>query len=180
MIQSEDTVLLIIDVQGKLAEIVSGSAEVRKNIVKLVKACRILGVPVICAEQYPKGLGPTVGEIRELLVEGEMVEKIAFSCCAEETFMTVFRAMKRNDVLVCGIETHICVYQTSLDLLDHGYTVHLVVDAVTSRTKEDSDLAVHCIENTGALLKSTEMAIFELQKIAKGDTFKALSAIVKE
>lgn len=181
MITTEDTVLLIIDVQGKLASLVFDSEAVEKTIVRLVKACRILGVPVMYTEQYPKGLGPTVEPIRELLTEEKPMEKTAFSCCAdEEGFMHTLRSMKRNDVLVSGIETHICVYQTSVELIDYGYNVHLITDAVSSRTKENRDAGIHAIEKAGAFLKSSEMAMFELLKVAKGDAFKAISSIVKE
>ncbi|ASQ91080.1 hydrolase [Prosthecochloris sp. GSB1] len=181
MITTEDTVLLIIDVQGKLASLVFNSAAVEKNIVRLVKACRILGVPIICTEQYPKGLGHTVAPIRELLADEKPMEKTAFSCCAdEEVFMHTLRSMKRNDVLVCGIETHICIYQTSVELIEYGYNVHLITDAVSSRTKENREAGIHAIEKAGALLKSSEMAIFELLKVAKGDAFREISAIVKD
>ena len=180
MITPQDTVLLIIDVQGKLAQIVHESAAVERNISKLIRAAKILGVPVLYTEQYPKGLGHTVEALQELLSEEKPLEKIAFSCCAEESFMEKLRGLNRNNVLVTGMETHVCVYQTANELIEYGYSVHLVADAVTSRTREDREIGIRCIEKAGAWLKSTEMVIFELLRIAQGEEFKAISKIIKE
>ena len=180
MITPQDTVLLVIDVQGKLAQIVHESKAVEKNISKLIRAAKILDVPVLYTEQYPKGIGRTVASLEKLLKEEEPFEKIAFSCCADESFMEALRELKRNEVLVAGMETHVCVYQTANELIEYGYNVHLITDAVSSRTKENRDLGIRCIEKAGAWLKSTEMVIFELLRIAQGDAFKAISKIIKE
>ena len=180
MITPQDTVLLVIDVQGKLAQIVHESKAVEKNISKLIRAAKILDVPVLYTEQYPKGIGRTVASLEKLLKEEEPFEKIAFSCCADESFMEALRELKRNEVLVAGMETHVCVYQTANELIEYGYNVHLITDAVSSRTKENRDLGISCIEKAGAWLKSTEMVIFELLRIAQGDAFKAISKIIKE
>ena len=180
MITPQDTVLLIIDVQGKLAQIVHESEAVERNISKLIRAAKILGVPVLYTEQYPKGLGHTVEALQELLSEEKPLEKIAFSCCTEESFMEKLRGLNRNNVLVTGMETHVCVYQTANELIEYGYSVHLVADAVTSRTREDREIGIRCIEKAGAWLKSTEMVIFELLRIAQGEEFKAISKIIKE
>ena len=180
MITPQDTVLLIIDVQGKLAQIVHESEAVERNISKLIRAAKILGVPVLYTEQYPKGLGHTVEALQELLSEEKPLEKIAFSCCAEESFMEKLRGLNKNNVLVTGMETHVCVYQTANELIEYGYSVHLVADAVTSRTREDREIGIRCIEKAGAWLKSTEMVIFELLRIAQGEEFKAISKIIKE
>lgn len=180
MIAARDSVLLIIDVQGKLAQIVHEPEKVVRNVAKLIKAAQVLDVPVLYTEQYPKGLGHTVEPLEKLLADEEPVEKTAFSCCGEEQFMERLRALKRNEVLVTGIETHVCVYQTANELLEYGYNVHLVADAVSSRTEENRELGIRAIEKAGALLKSTEMVIFELLRIAEGEKFKAISKIIKE
>ncbi len=180
MIFSQDTVLLIIDVQGKLAQIVYKSEPVERNISKLIRAAKILGIPVLYTEQYPKGLGHTVAPLEKLLTEEAPFEKIAFSCCADERFMEALRRLNRNNVLITGMETHVCVYQTANELIEYGYNVHLITDAVSSRTKEDRDLGIRCIEKAGAWLTSTEMVIFELLRIAQGEEFKAISKIIKE
>lgn len=180
MMRQEESVLLVIDVQGKLASLVHESAEVERNISKLVRACRVLEVPVIYTEQYPEGLGRTVEPLRKLF-EGEApFEKTAFSCCGSEDFMSHLRQLNRNEIMVTGIETHICVYQTSVELIEYGYNVHLVTDAVSSRTVKNRDMGIHCIENAGAWLKTTEMAIFELLRVAEGERFKKISRIIKE
>lgn len=180
MIVPSETLLLLIDIQGKLAQSVYRPELVERNIQKLIRACGILEVPVLYTEQYPKGLGATVAPLKELLGDLEPVEKITFSCCAAESFMQRLRSFNRNDILVAGMETHVCVYQTSVELLEFGYNVHLVTDAVSSRTPENREIGIRCIEKSGGNMTSTEMAIFELLRVAEGDRFKAISKIVKE
>jgi nicotinamidase-related amidase len=180
MMTPKDTLLLVIDIQGKLATSVYQSDSVVKNVSKLIRTCKLLGVPVICTEQYPKGLGGTVDELKELIGDEPPYEKLSFSCCGNNEFIKRLRSLGRNDILVVGMETHVCVYQTCVELLEFGYNVHLVTDAVSSRSEENRSLGIRCIERAGAALTSTEMAIFELLRIAEGDTFKAISKIVKE
>jgi nicotinamidase-related amidase len=180
MITPKQTLFLIIDVQGKLAKTVFQSDVIETNISKLVRACQVLEIPVVVTEQYPKGLGHTIEPIMELLPGNEPVEKLSFSCCGTDDFMKKLRSFKRNDILVAGVETHVCVYQTAVELIEFGYNVHLVTDAVSSRTEENKKLGISCIEKAGASLTSTEMAVFELLRVAEGDRFKAISKIVKE
>jgi nicotinamidase-related amidase len=180
MITPKETLLLLIDVQGKLASSVFQSDSLIRNVSKLIRSCGLLGVPVIYTEQYPKGLGCTVDELKELIGEETPFEKLSFSCCGNEEFMKRLRSLGRNDILVVGMETHVCVYQTCIELLEFGYNVHLVTDAVSSRSEENRALGIRCIERAGAVPTSTEMAIFELLRVAEGDTFRAISKIVKE
>ncbi len=180
MISPKETLLLLIDIQGRLAQSVYQADLVEQNIKKLIRACRILDVPILYTEQYPKGLGTTVAPLKELLGDLEPVEKITFSCCGTDTFMQRLRSFKRNDILVAGMETHVCVYQTSLELIEFGYNVHLVTDAVTSRSENNRALGIRCIEKAGGIPTSTEMSIFELLRIAEGERFKAISKIIKE
>jgi nicotinamidase-related amidase len=180
MITPKETLLLVIDIQGKLVPSIHQSDRVIRNAGKLIRACKLLGVPVIHTEQYPKGLGRTVDELQSLLDRELPYEKLSFSCCGNDDFMKRLRNLGRNDILVVGMETHVCVYQTCVELLEFGYNVHLVTDAVSSRSEENRMLGIRCIEKAGAALTSTEMAIFELQRIAEGDTFKMISRIVKE
>jgi nicotinamidase-related amidase len=180
MITPKETLLLVIDVQGKLASVVFQPELVEKNISKLIRSCKLLGVPSLYTEQYPRGLGRTVEPLR-LMLDGEQpFEKLSFSCCGSPEFMKRLRALGRNDILVVGMEAHVCVYQTCVELLEFGYNVHLVTDAVSSRSEANRDLGIHCIERAGAVPTSTEMAIFELLRVADGDTFKAISTIIKE
>lgn len=180
MIIPKETLLLIIDVQGRLARTVFQPDVLERNINKLLRACTILDVPVLLTEQYPKGLGRTVDSLKELLPGTLPVEKISFSCCGTHEFMKRLRSFNRNDILVAGMETHVCVYQTAVELIEFGYNVHLVTDCVSSRTEENKLLGIRCIEKAGASLTSTEMALFELLRVAEGESFKAISSIVKE
>ena len=180
MITPRETLLLIIDVQGRLAKSVVHSSALETNICKLARACKILEVPVLFTEQYPKGLGSTIESLKELLAGSVAVEKLSFSCCGTPEFMRQLRSFSRNDILVAGIESHVCVYQTAVDLVEFGYNVHLVTDCVSSRTEENRVLGIRCIEKVGASLTSTEMALFELLRVAEGERFKAISKIVKE
>jgi nicotinamidase-related amidase len=180
MIIPKQTLLLLIDVQGRLAQCVVQPAALETSISKLVRACTILDVPVLVTEQYPKGLGSTIGTLKELLPGNVPVEKLSFSCCGTPEFMKKLRSFNRNDILVAGIEAHVCVYQTAVDLLEFGYNVHLVTDGVSSRTEENRMLGIRCIEKAGASLTSTEMAVFELLRVAEGDRFRAISKIIKE
>jgi nicotinamidase-related amidase len=180
MITPKDTLLLIIDVQGRLAKGVFNASAVETAISKMIRACEVLEVPVLVTEQYPKGLGQTISSLQQLLPGNIPVEKLSFSCCGTQEFMHRLRSFNRNDILVAGIETHVCVYQTAVELIEFGYNVHLVTDAVSSRTEENKNLGIRCIEKAGASLTSTEMALFELLRVAEGDRFKAVSKIVKE
>lgn len=180
MMTPKETVLLVIDIQGKLATSVFQTDRVIKNTSKLIRACKLLDVPVIYTEQYPKGLGRTVDELKELIGEETPFEKLSFSCCGSDDFMKRLRTLGRNDILVAGMETHVCVYQTCVELIEFGYNVHLVTDAVSSRSEENRALGIRCIERAGAAPTSTEMAIFELLRVAEGETFKAISKIIKE
>jgi len=180
MIIPEETLLLIIDVQGRLAQGVVRSAALEAATGKLLRACKILEVPVLLTEQYPKGLGATIDSLKELLPGTVAVEKISFSCCGSAEFMRQLRSFNRNDILVAGMEAHVCVYQTAVDLVEFGYNVHLVTDCVSSRSEENRMLGIRCIEKAGASLTSSEMAIFELLRVAEGERFKAISKIIKE
>jgi nicotinamidase-related amidase len=179
MITPKETLLLIIDVQGRLAQGVVQSATLETNIGKLVRASALLDVPVLLTEQYPKGLGSTIESLKELLPGNVAVEKISFSCCGTPEFMRQLRSFNRNDILVAGMEAHVCVYQTAVDLVEFGYNVHLLTDCVSSRTEENRRIGIRCIEKAGASLTSTEMAIFELLRVAEGERFKAISKIIK-
>jgi nicotinamidase-related amidase len=180
MITPKETLLLVIDVQGKLATAVFQPALVEKNIGKLLRSCALLGIPSLYTEQYPRGLGHTVEPLRELLSGEQPYEKLSFSCCGNGDFMKRLRSLGRNDILVVGMETHVCVYQTCIELLEFGYNVHVVTDAVSSRSEENKALGITCIVRAGGVPTSTEMAIFELLRVAEGETFKAISAIIKE
>ncbi|HHH75790.1 MAG TPA: hydrolase [Phycisphaerae bacterium] len=178
MIEKEDTVLVVVDVQEKLAKSVYDSDRLIDNIAILVKGADILGVPIIWTEQYPQGLGHTVQPLADL-IKSPAIEKKCFSCCYAEDFIDVLEDLGRPNVLLAGIETHVCVYQTAMDLLYEDCNVFVVADAVSSRTQENKAIGLERIVSECAEVTSVEMALFELLKVAEGPQFKAILKLVK-
>ena len=175
----ENTVLVVIDIQDRILRVMHDKERLLQNLIKLIKGARVLEVPVLLTEQYPAGLGPTLPEVAQLLPDVRPVDKTCFSCCGEGRFLQGLEASGRRQVLLAGIEAHVCVYQTAVDLLRAGYGVHLVVDAIASREAENKAVTVMKLSGAGAALTTTEMALFELLKVARGDKFKQISGIVK-
>jgi nicotinamidase-related amidase len=146
----------------------------------MIKGAKVLELPILVTEQVPEKLGPTRPEIAELLAGvAEPIRKVSFSCCGNGPFMEQFKSLDRRQVLLTGIETHICVYQTAVDLLGFGYEVQVVVDAVSSRAAENRQVGIRRMKSAGAILTSTEMALFELLRLAEGPQFKEITKIVK-
>ena len=179
MLKKEDTVLIVVDVQGKLAQLMNKKEKLYDNLQKIIQGAKILNLPIIWMEQYPKGLGPTIPEIVSLLPDQQPISKTSFSCCGESGFMTKLNAIGRHQVLICGIETHVCIHQTALDLIEMGYKVQIVSDAVSSRSKENKEIGLQKMAAAGAILTSVEMALFELLRVAGTEEFKAISKILK-
>lgn len=176
-----DAVLLIIDVQEKLMPVIDRAAEVERNIERLVRGCHLLGVPAIVTQQYTKGLGDTVAPVRRALEETygfAAIEKMCFSAGGANEFQAELRRLKKRQVLVAGVETHVCVYQTVTDLLAH-HEVTLIADAVSSRSPENKAIAIQRMTTEGAKLSSTEMALFELLGVSGTDEFKGIARLVK-
>lgn len=179
MLNSNDTVLVLIDIQGKLAQIVDNSEFVINNIEKVTEGVRTLGLPVLWLEQYPKGLGPTVEQIAQHLTDLQPIEKITFSAYDTPEFVARLEETGRKKVLLAGIESHICVYQTAAHLLQKGYEVEVLADCVSSRTALNREIGLQKMVQLGAKVTSVEMALLEMVQIAKGDTFKAISKLIK-
>lgn len=179
MLTRQNSMLVVVDVQGKLAEIAWNSEALLRNVGILIQGANILGVPVLATEQYPKGLGHTVASVAESLGNAPVIEKGCFSCCGELQFEQKLVEMHKTDIILCGIETHVCVYQTARDLLGLGYNVHLVTDAVSSRSEANRELGIRVMERLGARLTSTEMLLFELLVKSGTDEFKQISRLVK-
>jgi len=177
--KSEDTVLVIVDVQERLANVMHKKSHLFENLGKLIKGIKVFNLAILWLEQYPEGLGHTINEIRPLLDDMETIEKITFSAYDSTTFKRKLHELKPANVLVCGIETHICVYQTVRDLITAGYHVEVVADAVSSRTEDNLRIGLDKMCKLGAFKTSVEMVLFELVKIAKGDQFKKILKIVK-
>ena len=173
-----DTGLLVIDVQEKLIPLIPGSVGLIRNIAFLIDAARVLQVPVQATEQYPKGLGATVAELAQRLPERP--DKVAFSCCAIPSVVDNFRRGARPKLLLAGIETHVCVQQTALDLLALGFRVYIAADGVASRFAVDHEQSVRRLENAGAIITTCESAVFEWIGAAGTLEFKEVSRLVQE
>jgi len=178
-LQLAKTALLIIDVQGKLAYQVDQSSQILGNLQKLIKSAWLYELPIIVVEQCPWGLGHTVPEISHHLQGIAPVEKNTFNACLNEAFVARLKQSGKKQLLVAGIEAHVCVYQTVSGLLDQAYQVHLVSDAVSSRTAWNRETALNRMRELGAVITSTEMALFELVKVAEGERFRQFIQIVK-
>lgn len=179
MLTVDHSALIIVDVQGKLARLMYESDRLFDNLQKLIRAAHVLRLPVIVTEQLPEKLGPTVPELAALFADFCPIRKVTFSCAGNEEFNAALSALGRHQLLLAGIEAHVCVYQTALDLLAAGYAVHLVTDAVSSRAADNRALGIERIKQAGATLTSTEMALFELLKVAEGSSFKQIIEIIK-
>lgn len=179
MLDTGKCCLVVVDVQGKLAQFMHGKEALFKNIQILIKAAKILNIPILWCQQCPESLGPTVPEIAELLSVNEPINKAAFSCCGADQFNRTLDESGRNQVLLCGIETHVCIYQTAVDLLKKGFGVDLIADAVSSRTLENKQIGIDRIAADGANISCTEMALFELLKTAEHPQFKNIARLVK-
>ncbi len=179
LIQSEKSLLLVIDVQERLTPAIFDAPRLTANIVRLLKAAELLEVPVLATEQYPRGLGPTLDEVADLIPGGAMVEKIHFSAMSEPGFAERLKATERKQIVVVGMEAHICVLQTALELRQAGYEVFAVDDGMGSRVRANTDLAIERMRPTGIQVVATEMVVFEWAHRADRDCFKQLSALIK-
>jgi len=171
--------LAVIDMQEAFRPIIPDFAEVVERIALLVQSARLLNLPIIVTEQYPKGLGRTVAEIAAHFPEGlEALEKLSFSACGVQEFDTRLREHHAEQVILCGIEAHICVSQTAHDLLQNGYQVHLLSDAISTRLQRNREVAINKMAKAGAVISSIEMALFELCPAGTPE-FKQMQALVK-
>ena len=179
MLDIRNCCLAVVDVQGKLAQLMHGKDALFKNIQVLVQAANILDMPILWCQQVPDALGPTVPEIARLLTDIEPINKSVFSCCGTEQFIGKLNESSRNQVLLCGIEAHICVYQTAADLLVKGFDVSVVADAVSSRTLDNKQIAMSRFTAEGASVTSVEMALFELLRTAEHPKFRQIAKLIK-
>jgi nicotinamidase-related amidase len=178
LMSPDDTALLVVDVQEKLIPLLPEHKRLVWNIRRLLDGAKALGVPALVTEQYPQGLGGTVAELAERLPAP--ASKVAFSCAACEPAMAALAASGAHRVLICGIESHVCVQQTALDLIAAGYRVYLAVDAMGARHAVDHDTALRRMEISGATLTTTEAALFEWCRQSGTPQFKEVSRLVRE
>lgn len=179
-LEIEECAAVIVDVQERLLPVISGQEHLVARLQALIGGLLSLDVPMTYTEQYPKGLGRTVSTIDSLLEEIDPIEKLSFSCYGADSFREWVREADCQAMIIAGIETHVCVLQTSLDLIEDGITPVIVTDAVSSRHEHDSATALTRLASAGAILTTTESILFELLEEAGTDTFKRISAIVKE
>lgn len=180
MLDIQECCLVVVDVQGKLAQLMYGREGLFKNIQILIKAAKILNIPILWCQQCPKSLGETVGEIAGLLADdNEPINKASFSCCGSEQFNSKLKNLGRRQVLMCGIETHVCIYQTASDLFERGYGVSVIADAVSSRTLENKQIALEKMKIAGVDVSSIEMTLFELLRTAEHPQFKQVAKLIK-
>ena len=179
MLNLDNTVLVIVDVQGKLATLMHKKDALYKNLAAITAGTKELNLPVLWLEQIPHKLGPTITEVSEQLSGQTPISKSAFSGCGEPEFIKALKDTGRKQVLVVGIEAHICVYQTAVDLHQDGFEVEVVADAVSSRTKQNKMIALDKLGKAGIGITSTEMALFELMKTADAPQFRTIARLIK-
>ncbi len=179
MLEIQQCCLAVVDIQGKLAQLMHGREALFKNIQILVRAAKILEIPILWCQQCPDALGPTVPEIAQLFANIEPINKSAFSCCGAEQFNAGLKELARKQILLCGIETHVCIYQTAVDLLRQDFHVEVIADAVSSRALENKQIALNRLAGKGANIICTEMALFELLKTAEHPKFRQIATLIK-
>ena len=178
-LDKEDSVLLIIDIQERLAVAMKERDKVVKNCQHLIELAKMINIPVMVTEQYPKGLGRTVPELQSAIPEYKPIEKVVFNCCNEPAFMSEIKKRGRKKVIVTGMETHVCVLQTTASLLKDGFIPHVAQDAVCSRTEENWKAGIEFMRDAGAVITCTETALFQLLKVAGTEEFKKISQRIK-
>jgi len=180
VLRPERTALVVVDLQEKLLPAVSNRERILRNSVLLLNLADVLGLPVVLTTQYSRGLGPTVPEVLEAARGAVPLDKVSFGCFGSPEFLDRLKGLgERDQLVVAGIESHICVAQTVLGALERGYTVHVASDAVGSRSEENRAVGLGRMERAGALLSSTEMAIYELLGRSDGNAFKRMLPLLK-
>ena len=179
MLTPDNAVLVVVDVQGKLAQLMSDKETVFANIQRMIRGAQALSVPILWAEQVPGKLGPTIAEIAGLMAGLEPIAKSSFSCAGSPRFVAALEQLDRKQVLITGIEAHVCVYQTAVDLAEAGYSVEVVEDAIASRIPTNRSVGVRKMVARGVGLTSTEMALYELMGDADHPAFREVQAVFK-
>jgi nicotinamidase-related amidase len=179
ILNKDNSVLVIVDIQDKLAVVMEQKEKVTKNCLHIIETAKLLGIPMILTEQYPKGLGQTISGIKEALPEYNPLEKVTFDCCKGDGFLQKIASLRKTHIILTGMETHVCVLQTCLGLMGKGYFVHLVSDAVCSRKKDDFKTGRKMMRDAGAVLTCTETVLFQLLEKAGTPEFKAISKRIR-
>jgi nicotinamidase-related amidase len=178
-IKANDSILVVIDVQEKLFNVMDAKEKLETRCLTLIRGAGLLEVPMIATEQYPRGLGPTLPSLAEAMPSFSPVEKMTFSCMDEPAFMEALELSGKRQVLICGIESHVCVLQTVVDLKASGYQPVVLADACSSRNPEDKKVAVDRMRDEGALVSTVESVLFELTRTAENRVFREISRLIK-
>lgn len=180
ILDSARTALVIVDLQEAFRSPINDFASIAERVSIAVRGFQILNLPIVITEQYPKGLGRTAEEILFLMPpDFEFIEKSTFSSCGAKPFTDKLKAIGASQILLCGLEAHVCVNQTAHDLLNENFVVHLLTDAVGSRFSSDKEAALRKMQDSGVVSSSVEMALFELMRGAKHEHFKAIQQLIK-
>lgn len=179
MINRHRCVVVVVDLQDKLLDKIKVAKTVVQNTAKAVQAADILGAPVLWTEQYPKGLGPTTKAIAQVMKDREPMAKTAFGCMGDAGFTSALNALGRTQLLITGVETHVCILQTALGALQEGFEVFVAADAVASRSKEQHKAGLDRMKHAGVEVVTLEMALFEMLGEAGSPEFKAMLPLIK-
>jgi nicotinamidase-related amidase len=179
MLKKNQAVLVVVDVQGKLAQLMANKERLFGSLENVIKGFNLLGLPTIWLEQVPDKLGSTIPEVANLLPEISPISKTSFGCMGSDKFKLALEKTGRKNVVLVGIEAHICVYQSAAQLLEEGYDVTVISEAVSSRTLENCQIGIDRMVQLGASISSVEMVLFELLQTAEAKQFREIAALVK-
>jgi nicotinamidase-related amidase len=179
LLDQDNTVLVVLDVQERLMRVMCQKERVIDSITKLLHLSRLFSLPLVLTEQYPRWLGPTVPEVRELLPAYEPIEKLDFNCCNVDPFNDRLESTGSKSIILVGVETHICIFQTCSSLLKRGYEVHVPQDAVDSRTCENWNVGLGLMRDSGAVITSTETVVYQILKRVGTKNFKEMLKIIR-
>lgn len=178
-ITSQNSLLLVIDIQEKLFPLLFNKDEFRKNTEKFLKCAKILEIDALLTEQYPNGLGKTCGFILENMPKHESVEKTSFDCCGNKQFNDKLKKFRKKNIIIIGIETHICVTQTAESLIEQGYNVHIAADCISARKPVDHHIGIERMKQIGANLATWEMIVYKFLKSKENKCFKDVLEVLK-
>jgi nicotinamidase-related amidase len=179
LLTRENTGLVIVDAQERLMAVMGNGARTIKNIQALIHLARLFSLPIVVTEQYPRWLGPTVKEVKKLITPFEPIEKMEFNCCAVDRFNALVKLNDLRNIILTGVESHICIFQTCTALLENGYNVHVPCDAVDSRVEENRLVGLHLMNENGAVITSTETVVFQILQRAGTREFREMSKRIK-
>jgi nicotinamidase-related amidase len=176
---SSETIALVIDIQEKLFPHIDNHKNLQTNCEILLSGLNVLNIPTVVTEQYPKGLGPTIKNISGIVKDFNPIEKLTFSCCGENKFLETLKEHGKRNILICGIEAHVCVLQTVMDMIERGYHPVIIEDCVSSRKSSDREIAIKRMAREGVIITTYESILFELCEVAGTDQFKQISKLIK-